>query len=323
MDLDIEKFKEERRRIKLQRSARDLSRFDIKSMKTKLKSDKSNLELRFQLFSYYSEWTDRRRLKHKGAQRRLYEITSWLIDNHPALDDSFGYEIQGSNCYFSNNRFARLRHKWLKQVNSFPNNPTVLGNAARFLSYRDSQTACDLFERAYALDPNQRWLESLVNNLANSSCLAPNKFDRETCRRVIDAGLRSLQTEALPEHSTICCEIADAAWVLEDYETVKICAEKLLEPYRAKTQVGHAYMGLLALRDNNREEAIARLLTPPRVGPYPQRMLLARELFHQGERDSIITFIKEWCPEIGQKTKQHWLTQAANGVVPDFENRFK
>lgn len=317
---NIAEFKEEKRQQKLWKSARSLSRLEVKAIKHKLKSEAANLDLRFQILSYYSVWTKDGRLKHKGAQRRLFEQVSWLVDHHPDIASHFGYELLSTNYCFSPNRFARLRDKWIRQVEALPGNASVLGNAATFISSRDKELACTLYERAFDLQPNQHWLERLVSLLSQDMSLTPGKYDKEVCLRVIDAGMRSLQTEAVPEHSMICGDIADAAWAIGDFETVRNCAEMLVNTRTGKAQIGHSYLGLLALKDSNRAEAIARLLCPPRVGPYRQRLLLARELSKLGERDSIITLINEWCPDIGHKAKSRWLAQIANGETVNFEN---
>lgn len=321
MQDNIAELKEEKRQHKLWRSARSLSRIEVKAIKHNLKSEAANLDLRFQIISYYSVWTKGGRLKHKGAQRRLFEQVSWLVDHHPDIANHFGYELLSTNYCFSPNRFARLRDKWIRQVEASPDNATVLGNAATFISIRDKKLACALYEGAYALQPNQRWLERLVSLLSQDMSLTPGKYDKEVCLRVIDAGMRSLQTEAIPEHSMICGDIADAAWAIGDFETVRNCADRIVNTQGVKAQVGHSYLGLLALIDGNRAEAIARLLCPPRVGPYRQRLLLARELSKLGEKDAIIIFVNEWCPDIGDKTKNRWLAQIANEETPDFETR--
>jgi hypothetical protein len=84
--------------------------------------------------------------------------------------------------------------------------------------------------------------------------------------------------------------------------------------------MANAFLGLIALRENDHELAIRMLLRQKR-GYEPQQVVfrLARELFELGERESIIELIYSFKSKIKKSMRNRWLEQIAIDELPDFE----
>lgn len=305
----------------LLRRSRQLTRFSVAKIKKDLETDPSNLDLRYMLFRYYSQWTDvGLRLRHKGSQRRLFEIISWIIDHHPGIEGALGHVINHSSVYFSSNRFDKLREKWLYQVEKFPSDVNVIGNAAMFIFRRDIDVACDLFERAYEIEPNESWMLWMMFALETDWSEASEEYKESYCQRFIDAGTRSLQTEDGSKH-IVWMHLANAAWAIGDFECVKSCAQNLVkrgDDDDYSSQVGHAYLGLLALKEHNIEEARRCLNNSHGIGTHGVVFKLIEGLFLLGERQLLVQFIDEEPVGVRQKQKSRWIEAINSNQLPDF-----
>lgn len=314
---------EEWRWFELTRAARKLSAADIHRLEDQLRIDQWNMDVRVQLCSHYFEH-EGNNLKHGNAEQKLSEQVLWFIENRPLLKGFMGHRIATTGCAFKPKRFAALREAWLEQVSVAPTNGTILGNAASFIVWNDLETASNLFERAYALQPAEGWLGHFIVHCSAELWRCPFIY-RDDCReRIIDVGVRSLKTELESAGAPfLTCEyVSDAALSLGRYEIVRWCAE-ILRKWDQTTcaQMANAYLGLVALRKNDRELAV-RLMSEMKPGYQPQQIVfrLARELFDAGERDSIIKLIKSLKSKIKTSARNRWLEQIANNEPPDFED---
>ena len=147
-------------------------------------------------------------------------------------------------------------------------------------------------------------------------------YKDQNCKRVIDVGVRSLTSEPGGAWFMTCEYVSDAALTLERYDLVRWCAE-ILGKWEHSTceQMANAYLGLVALRENDRDLAI-RLMLQMKREYQPQEVVfrLARELFDSGERESIVQLIKGFKRKIKTSARNRWLAQIANDEPPDFED---
>ena len=309
------------RQFKLWRDAGKLSSGRIKSLETQLLKDPTNMDLRIQLLGYYGRYKGNN-LKHTNAHQKLFELVLWLIQNEPSVGGLFGHRISTLGHSFRPRIFAALREAWLEQVAATPLDGRILGNAASFIAWNDIETASDLFDRAYILQPEQGWYGTFVIHLHSQLWDCPEIYKRKIRERIIDVGVRSLETELGGAPFLTCEYVSDAALSLGQYELVLWCADILAE-WNSPTcsQKANAYRGLVALRENDRQLA-SQLMLKMEFGFHPQAVVfrLARELFDVGERDSIVQLVESFKRSIKTAARKRWLEQIANNQPPDFED---
>jgi hypothetical protein len=312
---------EEWRLFELWNGAHALSPSDLVSLEDQLRIDQFNMDARVQLFAYYYRH-EGNNLKHPNAEQNLFRHVEWFIENKPSVRDLLGHRLAMAGTCFKPRSFGILRQKWLEQVSAAPSNGTVIGNAASFIGWNDLETASYLFERAYALQPTAGWLETFVLHCNSRLWGAPALYKDQIRRQVVDVGVRSLKSEPGGAPFLTCEYVSDAALTLGRYELVHRCAEILCKwGHPACEQMANAYLGLVALRENDRELAVQLMLKTKRgYGPQPVVFRLARELFDSGERESIVQLIKGFKRKIKTSTKNQWLAQIANNEPPGFED---
>lgn len=311
---------EEWRLFELWRNAHRLSNAEIESLEETLRLDPRNIDVRVQLFAHYHEF-EGNALKHKGAEQKLLEQVLWLIANKPSASGFLGHRLGTVGHCFKPKAFARARQAWLEQVSKTPFDGNILGNAASFISWYDIETASELFERAYALQPEAGWLQLFVIHCNSVVWSCPSIYKDKLRHRVIDAGVRSLETEIGGAPFLVCEYVSDAALSLRRFEIVRRCAETLRN-WGAPTcdQMANAYLGLVALREDNRELAV-RLMLEVKRGYQPQPIVfrLARELFDAGERESVGQLIKGFNRKIKSCARKRLLEQISRDQPPEFE----
>lgn len=298
-----------------------LSGAEIESLEEQLNLEPSNIYIRVQLMAYYGQY-EGNELKHKHAEQKLSEQILWLIENKPADSGYLGCRFFTRGHCFKPKAFATLRQAWLEQVSAAPADGTILGNAASFIAWNDIETASDLFERAYAIQPNAGWLGTFVIHCNSELWTCPALYADKIRKRIIDVGIRSLETEPGGAPTFTCQYVSDAALSLGRFDIVRRCAEILRRSDETVcTQMADAYSGLIALRENNRALAVQLMLEMKR-GYQPQEVVfrLAGELFDMGERESIVRLIRNFKRKLKTSARDRWLKQIANDERPDFND---
>ncbi len=310
---------EEWRWFELSLAARKLSAAEIKSLEEQLQLEPCNMDVRVQLLAYYGQY-EGNELKHKNAEQKLSEQILWLIENKPSVSGYLGHEIARRGHCFKPKAFGSLRQAWLEQVSAAPLDGTILGNAASFIAWNDIETASELFERAYALQPEAHWMGTFVIHCSSQLWSSPALYADKIRKQIIDVGIRSLETEPGGATHITCQYVSDAALSLGRFDIVRRCAEILRDwDQTVCTQMANAYLGLVALRENNRALAVQLMLEMKR-GYQPQEVVfrLAGELFDAGERESIAQLIKSFKKKLKKSVRDRWLKQIANDERPDF-----
>jgi hypothetical protein len=312
---------QDRRWIKLWREVPHLSASAIESLEQQLQIDKMSLEPRVKLLLYYSEY-EGNVLKHKHAEQKLFEQVLWLIENRPSVSGFLRHVLTKSGRSFKPKAFGILRQAWLKQVAKTPLEGSVLGNAAMFIVWNDIETASDLFERAHSSQPSAAWLETFAMFCHFDLWNSPNLYKNDIRERTLDVGIRSLMLEHGGAPFLTCEYVCESALSLGRLDIVRWCAE-ILRNWNETTcvQLADAYMGLVALRENDRDLAV-QLMLEMRPGYQPQAVVLrlASELFALGERDSIVELITGFKGKIRKSVRDRWLRQIANNEPPDFDD---
>lgn len=311
---------EEWRWFQLSLAINSLTPADIESLEQQLNLEPSNMDVRVQVFAYYGQY-EGNGLKHKNAEKKLAEQILWLIENKPSAHGYLAHKISSRGNCFKPKAFATLRQAWLEQVSAAPLDGTVLGNAASFIVWKDFETASELFERAYALQPEAGWLGTFVIHCNSELWFSPELYKDKIRDRIIDVGVRSLDSEFGGAPFLTCEYVSDAALSLGRFDLVLWCAELLSDmDHQTCKQMANAYCGLVALRGNNRDFAVQMLLKMER-GYQPQEIVLrlAGELFDAGERESIVQFIENFKGKVKKSWRERWIKQIANNERPAFE----
>ncbi|MBA3856054.1 MAG: hypothetical protein C0507_04005 [Cyanobacteria bacterium PR.3.49] len=246
----------------------------------------------------------------------------WLIENEPGIEGYLRLEISRFGHKFKPKTFATLRQAWLEQASANPLNGAILGNAASFIVWNDFETASELFERAYNLQPHEGWLGLFVIYCNSQLWSLPELYSDKIRKQIIDVGLRSLETESGGAPFLTCEYVSDAALSLGYYDIVRKCAKELRDwDQTICEQMANGFLGLVALRENNRSLAVQLMLEMKR-GYQPQEVIfrLARELFDLGERESIIQLIKSFKRKVRTSARNRWLNQVENDERPDFDD---
>lgn len=308
--------------MQLWTESRGRSTTEIESLEKELHVDPSNINIRVQLFFYYA-WLQR---MDKEAERQLSKHMLWLVKNKPSFCGIVGHRLAMTGLYFRPKTFGIIREAWLEQVSLAPLNGTIIGNAASFIAWADIETASDLFERAAELQPEQGWLGTFVIHCHRDLFSSPSLYHDKIRERIIDVGLRSLNSEPGGAPFMTCEYVSDAALSLGRLDVVRRCAELLrgMKWHPEFEQKSNVYLGLVALREHDRELAVQLMLVMKRgYGTHEITFRLARELFDAGERESIVQLINSYKGKIRAPMRNRWLKQIANDQAPDFQEYFR
>lgn len=302
----------------LWRNAKNLSSAELGALETLLSKSPSDINARVQLLSYYQQY-DKNTLKHANAEQKLYEQVLWFIANKPSVDGFLRITLNKTGHCFKPKKFAAIRQAWLDLISISPPNGAIFGNAASFIVWNDLETAGVLFEKAYEIEPETGWLGTYVIFCASDLWNSPPLYENALRERVIDVGVRSLETELEGAPFLTCQYVADAALALGRFEIVRWCAEIMSDrSHPACKQEAHAYLGLVALRESDRGLAI-RLMQKLNQ-PLPAVFRLATELFNDGEKESIVDLVRHLGRRIKKCAKKRWLVQIENNELPDFKD---
>ncbi|MBX3149355.1 hypothetical protein KF728_04295 [Candidatus Obscuribacterales bacterium] len=109
---------EDWRWFELWRGADALSEAEVEALEQQLRDDPLNMDARVRLFGYFSRY-EGNKLKRNDADRKLYEIVLWFIENKPATTGFLGTRLMGSGRSLKPKTFGALRQAWLEQVEEF------------------------------------------------------------------------------------------------------------------------------------------------------------------------------------------------------------
>lgn len=309
--------------VQLWRGVKALSEPEVEALERQLRDDPLNLDVRVQLFGYFSLY-EGSELNRKDVERKLLEIVLWLIENEPAATGFLGFRLMASGRLFKPRAFGVLRQAWLEQVDALSMDNTVLGNAGMFIGWNDFETGAALIERAYELQPAENWLGLFISTIALEIWTSPELYKYGLREYIIDVGLRSLRTESGGAPSMTCQYVSNAALCLGRLDDVRTCIDYLRKEVHPQCdQLANIYAGLVALRENNIDRAIESLLVmKPGYKAQPVAFCLASELFDLGERESIGRFIDNFDGKISEHDRNRWLVQVAKNERPDFASVF-
>jgi tetratricopeptide (TPR) repeat protein len=300
-----------------------LSEAEARDMERRLPWLKSSLKDLLVLHAYFI---------HKSDQpESALEIVLLLIENHPEFSP-LAAQLQWCLHSTADDR-AQIKAAWLRQVETNPDEPRVLSNAAGFLKDLDLPAAIVLARRALKLAPQDRWCQC---SLASMLLQAVTSGSAEASSQ----GREALQIyELLLEDDTgeiirmqILKDVARAALAAGEFERSKSAALEVLSFERGDSNdIGeadasfwaHNVLGKLAYRDGDLNLACEHMLASGRISlssclhPEPE---LVGSLLRRGKIEEVKRHLRDWLenwPE-AKCIFDGWMCQIDQGEVPDF-----
>jgi tetratricopeptide (TPR) repeat protein len=219
-------------------------------------------------------------------------------------------------------------------VESHPQDPVILGNAAAYFLLFDRATAEDLLKKAQAIEPqNPRWSEQLGHLYALTAQSQPGT--NSAAKALAEFEKAQTQTGAPAPEFYKLVDLAKMAFSAGDMEKARTYATELLRQapsrkgdwnYGNAIQHGNIVLGRIALRDGKVDEAKKYLLeagkTPgsPQLNSFGPNMSLAKDLLEKGETNAVLEYFQQcgkfW--KMGGDKLDEWATLVKAGQTPDF-----
>lgn len=275
-----------------------------------------------------------------GEERdRLQHHVLWLIEHAPAAPESENLgllllrRLDGA-------AWDRAKGLYEEHLRNHPDDPTLLGNAAGFLSLADMEEALSLLERARSAAPHEReWTDRIAEQLTLMGKWKPDAERSDSARRAL-AEMESVDGQATDVDDRIrraydLPALAQAAFESNELEKAEHFAREAVDPSNwplgkcfagQLIHDGHVILGRLALRSGDVAAAEQHLLdagaTPgsPVLGSFGPSMWLARELLEAGARETVLRYFglcrSFW--KSGDRQLTVWSEAVRRGAIPDF-----
>ena len=288
-----------------------------------------DVQTRISLLAYYGALpTDEAR----GGVRHLI----WLVRDCPEVR-VLGIPVYWINSVVGNNQGIKDIHsEWLKQVQTYPDNPTVLFNAGVFFEQSDLPAAQAAYQRSSELDlgnVDARWaLARVYRRIAIQLC-QEGPLRQEQYRLSLDQYAKALDLVPPQRRLRLLAEMAQAALDATQYETAKVRADELLaesklrprdDYHRSAVLRGHTVLGIVAIRTGDVSSASSHLLSSVRdaTGNPPTcnvNVELADAVLESGER-AVVTEYLELCKALASKDDalaiDKWIARIRAGEKP-------
>ena len=314
-----------------------ISQTEAAALEAGLVTKPDNLTARESLIQYYfremvessSSDLDEKRQKH----------IFWLIEHHPESELAGSPEAELMPIGFGANMegYQRGRQLWMQQVDSHPNDPRILRNAAQFLLLSESKVARGLLEKAWTLDPGDALTtSSLAQSYDQERAYRSSSEDRITlAKKALSVRERGLEKAEGEERFYALGAAARSAFEAGEREKAQQYATELLQTaskypkdwnYGNAVLEGNIVLGRIALQRGDiagaKEHLLAAGQTPgsPQLDSFGPNMTLAKELLEKGERDTVLGYLqscaKFW--KMAGNNLQAWAATIKGGGIPDF-----
>jgi hypothetical protein len=291
-----------------------LTNVQVKEIECCVSDGSDALGKHLELFGYYSK----KRSRDPEAMKHYLETVLWLIENCPN-NRWLGLHISRSSFDFPPRQFGNARELWLKQIEKYPGDPIVKGNAGIFIVCRDLELAEKLLVTANEQDGINDWLGFLVSFLYYEfSKKSLHIYRAEYAKKTIELGWRAIKLGSSPSLITLAY-MAECGLFLGDQEMALNCARELRnekDPLYHRT--ASAINGLVEIRRKNVRKATKFLLEIENEIEAQHLVLqLASEIYDGGEGLSVVRWLSHYR---GRGPKKKWISLIKAGRKPDFED---
>jgi tetratricopeptide (TPR) repeat protein len=317
-NFSLEQVEEEKDLKALLKSHR-LTVLKAKQLEFALSLNPDMKELRLQLTAFYFK-----RGKEFASKRADHLL--WLIDNHPR-SRIWGYHPRVSvDSYCPPKHFASLRERWLGQVDSFPHDAGVAGNAGVFLIDRDFETGDKLLSRAISLQPDDYYwsCKALYYSYLKTEESLPI-YQAEYAAAALKHGKQVLSFMKSEKGGIAGVRLQALNWCAisalraRQFDKAKEYASMVLEEFpkaHNHPKWTHSILGLVAIETNDWAEAEKQLLTMRGISHTEEIDLeLANKFVESGKTTVVIKYLQK-CKEFGHWNYvllDKWLETAAMG----------
>ena len=314
--------------VRLTIKGRRLSTEEAAKLEEILASDPQDLKTRFTLIGYYSTRHD------ESFRSKKREQALWVIQNIP--DSELLRHLVSVRLNPHEEGFEEAKQLWLKQLDAYRGNLTVLSNAADFFLLPDKAFAEKLLKQGAAAEPNDaQWPHRLGDLYQLQVTSAAGETRRSLAALAYAQFERAYKlTKNDSEKGVLLIQLAKSAFEAGDVERAHNLADALLSQastdrqdwnYGNAIHHGHLILGRIALLSGNLEEAGKELIkageTPgsPQLDTFGPNMTLAKELLEKGERESVIKYFQLCALFWTNRTElQHWTAIVRERGIPDF-----
>ena len=319
-----------------------LSRKQAILLEQKIAADPEDLDSRVSLLGYYHRstiltWSGFLFSSLHGKsihQDKYLQLIRWFVENHPTGSEAglpemyppFGFEVSFANT---------LRELWLKNIDEFPENARVLGNAASFFHHTDQELSENLVRKAKELQPDNPYWDGRLSQLDSiravgrpelvHSALAQKEAEIDKSERVNPYDLGDL---------------AQLAFAAGDDDKAISAAQRLLavgkerndkrSDYGNAVHDGNCILGRVAFRRGDVVSAkefllnASKSLGSPSLDTFGPVMDLAQDLLNHGERRVVIKYLwgchRFWNGILSTPLVLLWITAITLGIRPRLNN---
>jgi hypothetical protein len=305
-----------------------LSSTEAERLEKVLAADPNDLATRLILFGYYpSHYDDPSRLKKT-------EHALWLIRNRP--DTEVLHDVALLRLTRVEKGFEEAKQLWLKHLDTYKDNLTVVANAADFFMISDRALAEKLTKQLAAADPaNPRWPFQLgyvyFVEMTNATG-AMRRSQAASAYAQFDLAY-TLTNDNIEKHLWLS-QLMRSAFEAGDLQKAQIWALESLnqgstnkaDPSLADSiHHAHIILGRMALLSGDLAEARQHLIQAGQTAGSPvlvsfgPNMMLAKELLEKGERDAVLKYFRE-CANFwkSQSKLDEWTATVKAGGIPNF-----
>jgi hypothetical protein len=315
--------------IRLFIEGRKLSSAEAEKREKALVADPRDLAARISLLAYYSTRHDET-FKLKKSEHAL-----WLIRNIPdseVLHDVVQIRLDP----VVDKEFEEAKQLWLRHLDTYKDNLTVVANAADFFMLTDKPLAEKLLKQLAAADStNPRWPFELGHLYTLKMASATGAMRRSLAASAYPQFelAYTLTNDKIEKHMWLS-QLETSAFEAGEVNKAQVWAlESLSQGSTNKpdfsladsTHHGHIILGRIALLSGDLAEARQQLIQAGQTAGSPvlvsfgPNMMLAKELLEKGERDAVIQYFQE-CANFwkNQSKLDEWTATVKAGRIPNF-----
>ncbi len=315
-----------------------LSIQDAGKLERALKSDPGSFADRMELLAFYSFKIFRDGLTPEELANRR-EYTLWVIEHQPTSTFASNYAAAFNGDDRDPEGLQQGKKLWLRQVQARPTDTRILYNAGRFFSFVDDWNQSEkLLERAYTIDPGNHdiasflagiyWRDARHSSTAEQVASMAAKSLNVYAQALSDTHDQRARLYDLPEAAQAAFEAGEYQRAIAYSKEAFSLGDKpeCLDDNADAIHYGNIVLGRIALRQGDVVSASAYLLKAatvkgnPHLDTFGPNMMLAKELFEKGERESVVKYFdlcgKFWKDNDGKLGQ--WRSAVLAGNSPDF-----
>lgn len=315
----------------------DITAQEAQTLEDGLKSNPDSLAVQERLIRYYFVAALTSRASDLEEKREGHVF--WLIEHHPESDLAGSPEAGIQPVGFAGNTegYQHGKQLWLAQVESHPDSPQIIHNAAQFVSLWDRALGRDLLEKSLRLNPSDNAAASALAQSYIQERMAADSPEQKAALagKALSIQERTLDSSSNEDRFNGLVDVSVEAYEAGDIGKAQQYASELLQfapqfkgnwNYGNTVHKANIVLGRISLQSGDVSGASRYLLatgaTPgsPQLDSFGPNMTLAKELLEKGEREAVLSYFescsKFW--KMGGSKLDAWTATVKGGGIPDF-----